>query len=67
MTTREELDDLLAASKAKFDAMSPEECEEMIRMQAQSWVRAEMGRPKTRCDLINGVKTYESYEDYCND
>jgi len=60
------LDDLLAKAKAAYDAMSPEERDAMNKAQCESFVRAEMGWPKPKYKWVNGVKVYESYEDYCN-
>ena len=37
-----ELESLLADAKAKVDAMTPEQREEMYRKQRDGWVRAEM-------------------------
>ena len=63
----DELIELLRLSKLKVDAMSPEEKEEMFKQQRESWVRGEMSWPKAKYKRVNGVKVYESYEDYCND
>jgi hypothetical protein len=46
---------------------SPGEKDEMIRKQRDSWVRAEMSWPKAKFKWVDGVKVYESYEDYLND
>lgn len=62
-----ELERLLAESKVKVDAMTPTEREEMFRKQRESWVRGEMFWPKAKFKMINSVKVYDSYEDYCND
>lgn len=61
------LDELLRQSAEKVKAMSPVEREEMYRQQRESWVRAEMSWPKAKYKWVNGVKVYDSYEDYCND
>lgn len=62
-----ELDELLKQAAAKVAAMSPAEREEMFRIQREGVVRAEMSWPKAKFKWINGVKVYDSYEDYCND
>ena len=62
-----ELEELLKQAKIKYDAMSPEEKEEMHKAQRESWVRAEMSWPKSKYKWINGVKVYDSYEGYVND
>jgi predicted Fe-S protein YdhL (DUF1289 family) len=36
------LKDLLAKAKARWDAMTPEEQEAMLRAQRESWARGEM-------------------------
>lgn len=41
-----ELDDLLRRAKEKFDKMTPEEQDEMLRKQRESWVRGEMALAK---------------------
>jgi len=56
-----------AAAKAKVDAMTPEEREAMYAAQRESYARAEATWPKSKFKWIDGVKVYESYEDYCND
>lgn len=50
----------------KGAAMTPEECAEMTKRQGESWVRAEAEWPKPKYKWVNGVKVYESYEDYLN-
>lgn len=67
MKDRPELDALLSASKAKVDAMSPQELEAMLVEQRKSWVRSIVDWPKPKFKWVNGVKVYESFEDYCND
>lgn len=56
-----------AAAKAKVDAMSPEEREAMYAAQRESYVRAETNWPKPKFKFVDGIKVYESYEDYVND
>ena len=60
-----DLQELLRRANAKVAAMTPEEKEAMRRAQRDSWVRAEMGWPNPKYKWVNGVKVYESYEDYC--
>lgn len=57
---------LLAEAQARYDAMTPEQQAEMWRQQREGYVRAEMSWPKPKFKMVNGVKVYESYEDYCN-
>jgi len=61
-----ELEDLLAKARLAYRQMTPEEQEAMHKAQCESWVRGEMGWPKPRFTMVNGVKVYDSYEDYCN-
>lgn len=61
-----DLDELLKEAKAKVDAMTPAEREKMHDEQRKSWVRGEMGWPEPKFKMVDGVKVYESYEDYCN-
>ena len=61
-----ELTNLIEAAKSAYARMTPEEKEEMVRRQIRSWVRAEMGWPKPKFRIENGVKVYEYYEDYLN-
>lgn len=67
MKQRPELDALLAKTKAEVDAMTPAQREAMLHVQAESWARAEASWPKPRFHYENGVKVFDSYEDYCND
>ena len=60
-----ELQELLRRANAKVAAMTPAEKEAMLRAQRDSWVRGEMGWPNPKYKWVNGVKVYESYEDYC--
>jgi hypothetical protein len=64
---RPELEALIKAAKEKLDAISPEEREKLLKAQRESWVRAEKNWPKAKFSFVNGVKVYESYEDYIND
>lgn len=63
----EELDKLLKASAAKVAAMTPAEREAMFKQQRDGYVAAEMSWPKAKYKWINGVKVYDSIEDYYND
>jgi len=58
---------LLMRAKEWYKHATPEQIEEMKRLQRESWVRAEASWPKPRFHWVDGVKVYESYEDYCND
>ena len=61
-----DLSEALAKAKAIVDAMTPEQREEMFCRQRESYVRGEMSWPKPRFKIIDGVKVYANYEDYCN-
>jgi len=61
------LEKLLKEFAAKAAAMSPTEREEMYRQQRESYVRSITNWPKPKFRWVNGVKVYDSYEDYCND
>lgn len=63
--TNPKLLELLRKSVEAVDAMTKEEREAMHKAQCESWVRGEMGWPAPRYKFVNGVKVYESYEDYC--
>ena len=65
--TRPELLRLLEESAKRVKAMSPEEKAEMIQKQREGYARAEASWPKPKFKWVNGVKVYDSYEDYCND
>jgi len=62
-----ELTKLLEESKKLVESMTPEQREAMYKAQRESYVRGEMGWPKPKYRWINGVKVYDSYQDYCND
>lgn len=64
---RPELDRLLQEARARWDAMTPDEQEAMLRQQRDGYVRAEMSWPQAKYRWENGVKIYETYEDYIND
>jgi hypothetical protein len=61
-----DLQRLLEESKRRVEAMTPDELEAMLKAQRESFVHGEMGWPKPKFHWENGVKVYESYEDYCN-
>lgn len=61
-----DLERLLAEAKAKVARMSREEYEAMLATQRDGYAKAEASWPKPRFRWENGVKVYESYEDYCN-
>lgn len=68
MTDRDELNRLLEQSRKLVAAMTPEQKEEMMKAQRESWVRGEMNWPKSNFILTSeGVKIYDRYEDYLND
>jgi hypothetical protein len=58
---------LLEESKTRVAAMTPEEYAAMIAAQREGYAKAEASWPKPKFKWIDGVKVYESYEDYCND
>lgn len=59
--------ELLRKAREYVDSLTPEEKAEMLRKQVESWARAEASWPKSKFKMVNGVKVYASYEDYCND
>ncbi len=61
-----DLEKLLRAAREAVDRMTPEERAEMWRQQVKGVVRAEMSWPAPKYKFVNGVKVYDSYEDYCN-
>ena len=67
MVDRTELERLLKESAAKVRAMTPEAREAMYKQQRDGYVKAEMSWPKPKFKWINGVKVYDSWEDYIND
>lgn len=60
------LEELIVSAKARVAAMTPMEYDAMIAAQKASFVRAEMMWPKPKFKDVNGVRVYDSYEDYCN-
>jgi hypothetical protein len=65
--TEEELMKLMASAQARYDAMTPEQQADMWRKQRESYVRSVMDWPKPKFKWVDGVKVYDSYEDYLND
>ena len=61
------LEELMRKWREVWAKISREEKDAMIKKQAESWVRAELNWPKPKFHYENGVKVYDSYEDYCND
>jgi hypothetical protein len=61
-----ELAELLEKAQAKMDAMSPEEKEAMFEEQKRGYVAAEMSWPAPKFKWVDGVKVYDSYDDYVN-
>lgn len=61
------LQEKLDEAVRKVAAMPTEEKEAMMQAQQESWVRSVVDRPKPKFRWENGVKVYDSYEDYCND
>lgn len=64
---RPDLDALIAESKERVARMTQEELEEMKRVQREGYACAEASWPKPGFKIVDGVKVYDSYEDYCND
>ena len=67
IATDPELLRLLEESRRKVEAMTPDELAAMRVEQRECFMLGEMGWPKPKFRRENGVKVYESYEDYCND
>ena len=57
---------LLAKARQKVDAMTDEEREAMLKTQREGYARAEASWPAPKFKMVDGVKVYDSYEDYCN-
>lgn len=64
MTEKRDLRELLTEAAAKVKTMTPMEYEQMMAAQRASWVKGEMGLSKSNFRYIDGVKVYDSYEDY---
>jgi len=65
--TPEHLAELIAKAKATWDALTPEQQRAELALQRENLVRTEMAQPPAKYEIVNGVKVYASYEDYCND
>lgn len=65
--TEEELHKLIDAAKVRYDAMTKEEQDAMWEAQRRGYAKAEASWPKPKFHYEDGVKVYDSYEDYCND
>lgn len=63
----QELKDLISKANARYDAMTSEQQDAMWKAQRDGYVKAEMSWPKPKFKWVDGVKVYESYEDYLND
>lgn len=63
----QEFKDLIAKANARYDAMTPEQQDAMWKAQRDGYAKAEASWPKPKFKFVNGVKVYESYEDYLND
>lgn len=59
--------ELLRQAKEWWNNATPEQREAMLAKQREGYVKAELSWPKPKFHYENGVKVYESYEDYCND
>ena len=61
------IDERLKKSAVNFVALSPEARDALLKQQRASYVKTEIPWPKAKFHWENGVKIYESLEDYCND
>ncbi len=59
--------DLYEKAIARMRTMTESEYNDMIRKQRESYARSIAEWPKPKYHWENGVKVYNSYEDYCND
>jgi len=59
------LQKLLDDSVAYVNTLTPEQKEKLHEEQATSFIRAEMDWPEPKFKWVDGVKVYDSYEDYC--
>lgn len=62
-----DLKELLQKSIEMLERMTLEEQEKLLREQAKAWAEAEARFPKPKYRWVNGVKVYDSIEDYFND
>ncbi len=67
MSNPTEFDELVKKSVAWFNSLSKEEQEAHLKLQKESYVRAETSWPKANFKWVGGAKVYDSYDDYCND
>lgn len=67
MTDEADVIELLRRGVEQAKNMTEDERRTMWREQGKSYARAEASWPKPKYKMVNGVKVYESYEDYCND
>ena len=58
---------LIQQAAAKYKALSPEQKAAHDAAQRASFVRSIVDWPKPKFRWENGVKVYDSFEDYCND
>lgn len=61
------LEQLIIEANERYNKMSPEEQAAMWKAQRDGYVKAEMSWPKPKFKTVDGVKVYDSYEDYLND
>jgi hypothetical protein len=61
------LAELFVRAKQLLDAMTPQEQEALLAEQRTSYARSIANWPKPKYRWIDGVKVYDSYEDYCDD
>lgn len=61
-----DLDKLLTDAAANVRAMSDGERDAMLKQQREGYARSEASWPKPKFKIVDGVKVYASYEDYCN-
>ena len=61
-----ELKAALERAKVWDETATPEQKEAMWKAQRESYVRAEASWPAPKFEMVNRVKVYASYEDYCN-
>lgn len=65
--TSDEFHRLVAEAGARYEALPPEQQAAMWQAQREGYAKAEASWPKPNFKRVNGVKVYDSYEDYCND
>ena len=61
------LDELIKKTAADFAALSPKAQKALLRQQAEAAAKATKSWPKAKFHWKNGVKVYESMDDYHND